>query len=263
MTKKKVAILFYGRIFLYDTVGYNSIIDNFSEKYDLDFFLSTSPELNEDVSGFVNLFNPISYSNDKIDISIDLNNYTKSDYIDFNKCKNAVPHFFNKYRVFQLLDEYILKSNTKYDYVFCTRVDVFYYNGLDFESFIKIDNNNIYIPDGNLFGQPCPPGVNDHMAVGNYNSIKKYTDLYLYLKEYLDNGCIIRPETILLNHLIKMDLKVTYYIRNYGIIPVTNPKYAEKVYKYYLYYKSKNIKIPHWEFAVLNVDLESYKQIHN
>ena len=263
MKKKRIAVLFYGRIFLYDKIGYQNFIENFSEKYDLDFFLSTSPELNEDVDGFVNLVKPISFNNDKIDSSINLFDYTKSNFINFNKCKNAVPQFLNKYRVFNLLDEYISKKNINYDYIFVTRVDVFYYNCIDFESFHKIDDNNIYVPDGNLFGLPVPSGVNDHMAIGNYNSIKKYCSLYLYLEKYLNDGVIIRPETILLAHLINMNLKVTYYIRNYGIIPVNDPKYADKVYNYYKYYKQKNIKVPHWEFAVLNVNLEDYKNIHN
>ena len=219
-----------------------------SKYYDLDFFLSHSPQLNEDVEDFKKVFNPISVCNDPIVSDINLDNYPKnfSEHVVRKYAINIIPQFINKMRVFKLLEDHINKNKVDYDYIFSTRVDLFYFNKLTFEEFKEIDDNTIYIPDGNQWPPPMPPGINDHMAIGNLNGMRKYMNVYKYLKTYLDNGCILRPETVLLSHINNMKLNVKYYSRNYCIR--SNEEQAKKQYEYYLNYKKKGIDIPNWKY---------------
>ena len=60
----KIAFLFYGRIKKFDKFYMKNIVP--LKEHTIDCFLSHSPDLNEDLTGFISLYKPISYTNDEI-----------------------------------------------------------------------------------------------------------------------------------------------------------------------------------------------------
>jgi hypothetical protein len=104
-------------------------------------------------------------------------------------------------RVFNLIED-------KYDIILSYRLDLKSYNYMNFEI-----NDCINIPTGSDYN-----GRNDQMAYGNYEVMKKYMNLYLYLPEILNN-CILHPEPIMKYYIINYGLKLKrfqllYYIMN-------------------------------------------------
>lgn len=238
MNQKKIAILFYGRIQNYERC-YKNINDEIAINYDIDYFLSHSPELNENVQDFKTLFKPIAICNDPIKYPKNLEKFHKN-----SKDYNTIPHYINKMRVFNLLEDHINKNKVEYDYIFCTRIDVFYFNNLIFENFTEIDDNTIYIPDGHDWGNP---GINDQMAIGNLEGIRKYTSIYNNIEIILEKLKTSWAEMINLENINYMKLNVKRYSRNYLL------KINQENYNYYEYYKKKNIAIPNIQYIKKNI----------
>ena len=99
-----------------------------------------------------------------------------------------------------------------YDLVIKIRFDI------KLESFIDLHEVNpkkIYIPEG------CDHrgGINDLLAVGGYDVMKTYCNLYSHLDEYSEEGNMFHPETLLRVHLEKNQIeverpKIGYFLRS-------------------------------------------------
>ena len=110
----------------------------------------------------------------------------------------------------------LIKNNQliekNYDLVIKTRFDI------KLESFINLYDINpkkIYIPEG----WDHRGGINDLFAVGGYNVMEIYCNLYSHLEEYTQLGNIFHPETLLKVHLEKNQIeierpKISYFLRS-------------------------------------------------
>jgi len=198
-----IALLFAGRIKYYDL--HKETYDTILKNNTVDIFLSTNPELNEDISNFIELYNPIHTINEpNININIEYKD------IDFNKFKlihpiecivNYIPALYNKKMVFNIFETYLLNSNKKYDYVILHRLDIPGYE-INFNDFDK-DDNTINIAYGNDFG-----GLNDRIIIGTVNAIKKYTTIYDNIIKYLNDGCAYHGESVNKFHIEKMGFNI-------------------------------------------------------
>ena len=96
--KLKLAILMAGRIMNYKN-AYPNIMENIVQGNDVDFFLSHSPELDEDLEDFRKVFQPNILNNDPHDIKMinphfqhqNRHNLIKMIY---NNVKNQITHPF-------------------------------------------------------------------------------------------------------------------------------------------------------------------------
>lgn len=199
----KIAILFSGRINYYKDV-YNNIIDKIVNNYQIDFYLSTSPDISnqDDINGFIDLYNPIKVINEPINHDFDYNKYEKLSC--WVRPQNICDMWYNRMRVFNVIED-------KYDIILSYRLDLNAFNCINYDI-----NDFINIP----LCDDYSGGVNDQIAYGNYNEMKKYMNLYSYIPEILNN-CKMHPETIL-----------KYYINNYNL----NIKRCEK----FIYYIINN-----------------------
>ena len=185
----KIAILYSGRIENYHTY-YNNVKKYIVQNNDVDFFLSHSKELNEDLTGFIELYKPKIV----IEESVYFNGQTQH--------YNGVCMFINRHRIFTAFKKYCSDNNIVYDFIMVYRIDLMTLQKINFEEFIKNDDNLLYIPNLNHSG-----GINDFLAIGNMTSIEKYCNLILYYNIIYDN--IYRKdsnESILLfyiNNIIK------------------------------------------------------------
>lgn len=77
------------------------------------------------------------------------------------------------------------------------------------------EKNTIYHPSSNSYS-----GINDQVAVGDFDSMKKYCDLYDHLEHYVNSKqCNFHPETLLLHHLRSSDLKIDKFHFDYTLDP--------------------------------------------
>ena len=184
----KIAILFSGRINYYKQI-YDNLIQKVINNNEVDFYLSTSPHItNEiDLQYFIDLYKPVKVINEPINHDFDYNNYELLSC--WSKPQNICDMWFNRIRVFNLIED-------KYDIILSYRLDINAFNNMNYEI-----NDLINIPNGCDYDY----GINDQIAYGNYNNMKKYMNLYSYLPEILNN-CKMHPETIL-----------KYYINNYNL----------------------------------------------
>ena len=160
----RIAVLVYGRLNKcvehYKNIIENICVDN------IDFFLSSdnSPIIND----FIHLYKPIAYNNSPIHYKYDLGKYPgkRSE----TNIHNMTCHFINKNRVFILLEEYVSKTNIKYDIVVSLRIDCVFKT-----PFLRnVLDNTIYIPYGSDY---IYNALNDQIAYGTLDVMKKYNSI--------------------------------------------------------------------------------------
>ena len=144
------------------------------------YFISSE----EDLNNFIKLYNPVSCINDKIVFNCDYSKYTITHETVVH---NMVCHFINKKRVFSLLEKHIEKNNISYDIILSLRVDIILKNKFDFKN-----EDCIYIPIGCDYRN----GINDQIAYGNFDVMKKYNNIYDNMINLLEDGCLLHPETL-------------------------------------------------------------------
>jgi hypothetical protein len=149
---------------------------------------------------------------EQIDLDINRSLYFKeqklfTDYIDkFNNQKrpetpvnNVLQMFYRIYKCSQLKKEYENEKNIKFDIVARFRPDLEFLNKVNFKF---LNDNEIVIPsEYNL------DGICDQFFYSNSKTYDKISELYLNISNYIDEGCLFHPETLLLHHCCKNDIK--------------------------------------------------------
>jgi hypothetical protein len=228
---------------------YINLLNTFGENNEYDFFLSINPELNEDLTEFIALYNPISICNDPIIYFDDYSKYKKAPETIIH---NMICTFINKMRVYKLLEEHINKTNTHYDLVISTRVTIQYnkkfkvindnlnipygcdhlgmidneiqinninsmkkseYYDINLKNFVNDNENIIFIPDGHDY-----QGICDRYAIGNVKSMKTYMNIYKDHINILDSECLLHPETLNLVYIHSKKLEVIRFNLNHDIL---------------------------------------------
>lgn len=209
----RVAVLVYGRL-NNCLEHYDNIKEHLGKENDIDFFLSSCGSDESLLYRFLALFNPVLYNNDTIDYTHDFSKYPG--YTGGN-VYNMTRHYMNKNRVFSLLEEHIQKENIKYDVVVSIRMDVLFESSFDFS---EILDNTIYIPYINdytgCYGINID-GINDQIAYGNVDVMKKYNSINAI--ELLERRlCIPHPEPLTLAnirfhglHIKRVDVKYEFH----------------------------------------------------
>ena len=194
----KIAILYSGRILNYDTY-YNNLKKYIIKDNDVDFFLSHSKELNEDLTGFINLYKPKIV----IDENIVYNSPTRN--------HSGMCMFNNRYRLFQSFKTYCQDNSINYDLIMVYRIDLLALSEIYFTDFINvIDNDTICIP--NLRHSQ---GINDFIAIGNIHAIEKYCNLFTQYSDLIFKSCNSDSnELILKMYLQSMSIKMFFFPYN-------------------------------------------------
>jgi len=160
---------------------YNSIIYAIGTENNIDVFYSGDNSPETSLKNFVDLYKPVAYTNDKINTDCDLRKYPDRNPETMDICLyNLVRHYINKKRVFKLLDDYTTKNKVEYDIIVSLRLDLMFYSSFNFTS---IKPNTIYVPNG---ADHSINAINDQIAYGNFNSMKKYMNIFdniIYLLE--------------------------------------------------------------------------------
>ena len=219
----RIAVLFSGRVAGYIS-NYDSLFKGLLKGQDADFFLSHSPELQEDLDGFKQLFNPKILNNDKI-VYPDVSNYPQKEDGKTNK-HNTMCMYFNRKRVFEDLKKYMEETGEQYDLYISCRVDSYNISEMNYDLFQDCTDKDIYIP---YLPVASPEGVtgdyggiNDQFAIGNFKAMETYMSLYDEIIDMLNEGTIIHPETLLLTYLNRKSMNIQRFNYLYKIFDLNS-----------------------------------------
>jgi hypothetical protein len=203
----KIAVLFSGRVYKFGS-HYHNIMENVVQDHEADFYLSHSPELNEeaDLELFKELYKPVAVCNDPIP-DFDFNQYPVIDEL-YTKKRNVVCMHYNRKRVFELMKA----SGKEYDCIVSYRLDLFSYSKIDYTN---LGQSSIHIPNC----QDHLDGINDQIAYGTYEPMSIYMNLFDSMKQYLDEKkSIFFPELLNKCHLFENNISVIRVPYNYEIV---------------------------------------------
>jgi hypothetical protein len=203
---KKIALLFYGRLKKYKE-HHDNIMSIFCSNSIIDCYLSSDNSDNNELKGFIDIYKPKSYINDKIEHNINLSVFNRAPETNVD---NMIRHFINKKRVFKLLEEEILKSNITYDIIISLRLDLLFNNKLSLNT---INSNILYIPIGYDYR-----GINDQIAMGDFITMKKYNNIIDNVIFLLSNNILmVNPESLTKTNIVYNKLVVERIYLEYRI----------------------------------------------
>lgn len=203
----KIAVLIYGRLNKC-VEHYANTIESIGKEHELDFFLSSDNSDENLLKKFIELYKPISYINDKTEYNIDLTKYPGK-RVETN-IHNMICHFINKGRVFSLLEEYVEKEKVHYDIVLSLRIDLVFKDKILFRHPL---DNIINIPLGSDWD-----GINDQIAYGNINTMRKYNNIFKYIIHLLDEKLSIpHPESLTIANVKYHNLEISRFKLDYYI----------------------------------------------
>jgi hypothetical protein len=208
----KIAILFYGRLNKFREHKDN-ILNAVGNDNDIDIFLSCSNEPDNIVAEFIDLYKPVDVLNQSIILPITLLQAIENKNRKNGIINNIILHFMNKSNVFKLLLNYINKTGIKYDIVISLRLDLLLDDKFNFSNFIN-NNNFIYIPEGNDW----EGGINDQIAYGNIEAMKKYMFIFNNMIYLLNNkNNVIHPERLTRENIYHNNLNMIRFNLKYTI----------------------------------------------
>ena len=217
----KIALLFYGRLNKFKEHKDN-LLNAIGTHNDIDIFLSCSNEPDNIVSEFIELYKPKAILNETVILSSNIIINLEDKYISKFKyisklgknpkgyTNNMILHFMNKLNVIKLLLNYICTTNNKYDIVISLRLELLLFNNFNFDNYINNDEY-IYIPNCYDFD-----GVNDQIAYGNLEAMKKYMSIFnnmIYILNIRNN--LLHPETLIKENIELNNLKIIRFNLNY------------------------------------------------
>jgi hypothetical protein len=183
----RVAILFAGRIKAYTNI--ESYLLNLKNVYEATVFCSLNKKIKSDyIQTFCNKFGIRDEQ-----LNLELTKTHESEYSQWIMCSNEstadererrYSQFFHKYRAFQLLESYQTNHKIAFDCVLLFRADV-----NSSEEFIlkPPKENTLYIPEGKDYY-----GLNDQLAYGNFETMKKYCYGAVHFKDVCDQLGILK-----------------------------------------------------------------------
>ena len=208
----KVAVFLTGRLSKHYVYTYRNILNTFKD-CEIDFFVMHCCKDEELINKMKELYKPVLCQTTKIE-----------DYSFLNKIKNVKPPrpnifnvvnmFNNRFTLFNVFEKYCQENNKNYGLVVSYRFDLHAKKSqFSMKKFYEqLQDNSILIPRKFDWG-----GLNDQMAIGRIEIMKKYFSLFEKLPELLENQAF-HAETLLKVHVNNEKIKVKRFWYNYKII---------------------------------------------
>lgn len=196
---KRIALLIFGRIDNH-TQSRDALFSSIGREHVIDVFMASDNPNHELLDKFIKTYNPVSYIADRIVHNCDLSKYP-SRYGSYRDETSVIRHFINKKRVFSLLEDHVAATNSSYDVVFATRIDLLFDTSILFPD---ISKNTVYIPS-----EQDHTGINDRLAYGDYETMRTYMYIFDNIIPILESGvCDVHPEALTLENIKKYNIQV-------------------------------------------------------
>lgn len=161
-----------------------------------------------------------SYKNDPNNLSDDV--LSKYERPDITKCSDKQSQFYSQYQAVKLITDYQKDNGFVYDAVIKMRFDLIFFNPIIVKN---LDLQIVYILNF-MTNMETELMINDWMAVGSYDNIQKYAEVWINLKLLLDQGVRIFPEELMAKNLINYGIEVNPVFRNNKDFSMFNRDYA-------------------------------------
>jgi len=162
----------------------------------------------------ISLYRPVKFKIDDLDVIDDLKSRVKlGDDVVIHGTANLtnILYMFNSItECFKLLDD-------EYDIIIRCRPDLLLQTDINFQGIITDLINGLYdiqIP-GPHFNHT---GLNDQLAIGNFESMKYYMGIFDNLEFLVNKYKLWHPETLLKNHIGESDYKIHQMMYDYSIV---------------------------------------------
>lgn len=121
-----------------------------------------------------------------------------------NNYNNVYSMFYNNKKNYEMIKNYENKHNMKFDVILKYRTEITSNSGNDVIDIVEnLEKNTVYIPDIYDWN-----GINDQVAYGDNESMKKYCECIDNILNLCNNGVKYHPETLLYHHLNSIGLSV-------------------------------------------------------
>lgn len=203
----KVAILFIGRILHHEK---RFLFFYLTRKNKYDVFYSADDEPQAEIEKFKKLYNPIAICNDKITDPPDYEKYNPDNiHLSPKHFYGISRHYYNLKRVWNLMEQHIEKTGTKYDIIIKMRFDL----RIGPFKLFKPYFNSIYIPFGGDYN-----GINDRFAYGDYEGMKKHMNIIDNVSYLIDNNLsFLNSEALTLANIIHGKIHVVRFETSHKI----------------------------------------------
>jgi len=202
----KIAIYFSGRIKSYQNNIDNLI--NIKNKYNPVFFISINEnEESEDIKKFCGIFNITDKQKyfEKLNEPTFLHKYPKRDEVVYY---NTYSMWYHNNKAYELIEQYSKDNNIQFNIVLKYRADIKVPKLIEFENPL---DNTIYIPEGNDWVD----GLNNDMAYGNMDVMKKFSSLVNSIEDICKKGVIFHPETIFKTYINDLNIIIKRFPYSY------------------------------------------------
>jgi len=212
---KSLAILIVGRV-----KGYTHVKDKLKKlqkKYHAKMFCSLNKRTKSDyIQNFCNMYN----INDE-DLNLEavsppeyLTKYNVPVHLLADRVYSCCYH---KEKCFELMEKFQEKHGMKFDCVLYYRADVDEFEEFKFD---PLEEDTVFIPAEKYPHIRDTHGINDQIAYGNYEAMKKYCGIINSLKDICDEeGILYHPELLVKKYIDRMNLKVKRIPYDYMLHP--------------------------------------------
>ena len=221
----RIAVLFYGRIDkAKDT--YRNITDAIGPENMVDYFLSTGEQSTEVLNTFIELYNPVAYTNKEIQFAYDIPSNTVNHLLGCRQ-HNTICSFINKQRAFGLLEAHMEVSSIDYDIILSLRCDILFKQKIQY---LVVKEDTLYLPISYSgftltdymhripgFTQPLK-GITDTIAYGKVSAMRKYSNIIDNMMYLLNTGnCAMHPEMITYANIMYNNLEIERFHTDFDI----------------------------------------------
>ena len=138
---------------------------------------------------------------------------------------HAYSCWYHKQKCFELMENYQNKYNIKFDCILYYRADIDEFEELRFD---PLEENTIYISEEKYPHIRDTYGINDQIAYGNFEVMKKYCGIVNSIKDICDQeGILYHPELLLKKYIEREKLVVKRTTYDYMLHPSRADHLAE------------------------------------
>lgn len=197
---------FAGRVATYEE-QLPQLID-LKQKYNIDVFCSINGSLDDYHREFLK----------QLDVKGSyFEEYTfDKDWLQFQRDTELITYkmgsaFYNNARAFEQISLYQEKHGFVYDAVIKYRADVVAPETLELPDVIQ--HHTVYIPHPTEsdFQISEYPAVNDQIAIGDYESMKVYSNVHSNIQRFCEHGLPFHPETLLCHQLSEFNISIVRF----------------------------------------------------
>lgn len=206
--KLKIAMFFSGRVRCHEESDW---LLELRDRYSMDLFCSINTELDPYHECFLQRFGIKKSHFGVFQPSSTFIRMFRAGHSD-NPPFHVASMFYHHKKCMKLILDYQREHNISYDVVIYMRADVL---PVQQRSFEIVKDSCLHIPIGNDY----VGGLNDQIAYGSVEIMKRYCLLFDHIEDYFNAGCRFHPETLLKFHVEKQKLNVTRFGFPYYLNP--------------------------------------------